>query len=72
MYDTLTRSILPNGTSAARVSSFMNPVANPDDSYDLYSGPTPVAGHGQNFVKTVPGNRHGIRSSRLPSMAERG
>ena len=55
LYDTQTRSILPNGTTAARISSFTNPVTNPDGSYDLYFGPTPVVGHEQNFVKTVPG-----------------
>jgi hypothetical protein len=55
LYDNTTRSMLDNGTPAARVSSFTGPVANSDGSYDLYFGPMPSSGRETNFVKTVPG-----------------
>jgi hypothetical protein len=55
LYDTVTRSILDNRTPAARISSFTNPVANADGSYDLFFGPNPIAGKEKNFVQTVGG-----------------
>jgi hypothetical protein len=53
LYDSGTRSILENGTPAARISTFTGPVANADGSYDLYFGPKPIAGKERNFVQTV-------------------
>jgi hypothetical protein len=55
LYDTKSRSIMQNGDPAARISTFTNPVANPDGSYDLYFGPEALPGKEKNFVKTVPG-----------------
>jgi hypothetical protein len=55
LYDTVTRSILENGTPAARISTFTGPVANADGSFDLYFGPKAPAGREKNFVQTVPG-----------------
>ena len=54
LYASDSRSILRNGTPAARISSFTGPVANADGSYDLYFGPRPPAGKEKNFVQTVP------------------
>ena len=54
LYENGNRSILQNGTTAARISTFTGPVANADGSYDLYFGPKPVAGKENNFVQTVP------------------
>jgi hypothetical protein len=53
LYDSVTRSILENGTPAARISTFTNPVPNADGSYDLYFGPKPIAGKEKNFVQTA-------------------
>jgi len=54
LYENGNRSILQNGTTAARISTFTGPVANADGSYDLYFGPKPMAGKEKNFVQTVP------------------
>jgi len=53
LYDNGTRSILENGTPAARISTFTNPVVNADGSYDLYFGPKPIPGKEKNFVQTA-------------------
>ena len=55
LYDALTASGLDNGQPFFSLSSFDQPVANADGSYDLYLGPTPPPGKEKNWKQTVPG-----------------
>jgi hypothetical protein len=55
LYDTMPRSILETGVRATRFLTLRDAVANTDGSYDLYFGPTPIAGKERNFIQTTPG-----------------
>lgn len=56
IYDTRTRCLIDNPQGIADRSSRMpGLVKNADGSVDLYMGPTPPAGHEQNWIPTVRG-----------------
>jgi hypothetical protein len=53
VYDALSRSELQNGQRLPSVSTYSNPVQNPDGSYDIYFGPRAPKDKG-NWIQTVP------------------
>jgi hypothetical protein len=53
VYDSETRSMIKNGATFPSVSSYTNPVANPDGSLDIYFGPAAPEGK-KNWIRTVP------------------
>ncbi|WP_447920221.1 DUF1254 domain-containing protein [Achromobacter aegrifaciens] len=56
VYRPETASGLANGQPFPSINTMDKPAANPDGSTDIYFGPTEPAGHGKNWLKTVPGS----------------
>jgi hypothetical protein len=54
VYDALSRSELQNGEPFPSISSYTDPVVNPDGSIDIHFGPKEPAGGG-NWIRTVLG-----------------
>jgi hypothetical protein len=56
MYDNQTRSMLQTGQALPTVGSQTEGLRqNADGSYDIYFGPKPPDGYGNNWLETVPG-----------------
>jgi hypothetical protein len=55
VYDALSRSELQNGEAFPSISQYTGPVANADDSVDIYFGPQAPKGKEKNWIKTIPG-----------------
>ena len=56
LYDTETRSLIPNKTKVAEVGSLTEGIVkNEDGSFDLYFGPEAPEGKESNWVQTTPG-----------------
>jgi hypothetical protein len=53
-YDADSRSILKNGQPFPSVSTYTNPLTNPDGSIDIYFGPN-APPKGRNWIQTIPG-----------------
>jgi hypothetical protein len=54
VYDALSRSELRNSQRFPSVSMFGNPTQNPDDTTDIYFGPTMPPGQEHNWIETLP------------------
>ena len=55
LYDPGTRSLLQTDQPKPSVNSFDEPEQNDDGSYDIYFGPSALAGKEKNWIQTVPG-----------------
>lgn len=47
---------MDNGQPFPSINTMDRPKANPDGSIDIYFSPSEPAGHGANWLKTVPGS----------------
>jgi hypothetical protein len=56
VYRPETAAGLANGQPFPSINTMDRPDVNPDGSTDIYFGPTEPAGHGKNWLKTVPGS----------------
>jgi len=61
VYDNQTRSLLPTDQKTAGVDSTLPGIQkNPDGGVTVWFGPTPPAGHGGNWVQTMPGKGYSV------------
>jgi hypothetical protein len=56
VYRPETAAGLANGQPFPSINTMDKPVSNPDGSTDIYFGPAEPAGHGKNWLRTVPGS----------------